>query len=119
MNEQILPYLALGALALYLLWKNLGPNRRASASTLLAKIGAGARIIDVRTPAEFRGGAYPKALNIPLDELGGKIDRLKPLDKPIIVYCASGSRSAQAASLLRKAGFSDVTNGGGLFSMPR
>jgi len=112
-------YIAAAALLAFLLWRNFGPNRRASAATVLAKIEAGARIIDVRRPDEFRGGSYPKAMNIPLDELASRIDRLRPLDKPIVVYCASGARSSQAASLLKKAGFSDVSNGGGLSSMPR
>ncbi|MEI6875925.1 MAG: rhodanese-like domain-containing protein [Spirochaetota bacterium] len=117
--DNILPYIALGLLAALLLWRNFGPNKRASGPTILAKIEAGARIIDVRTASEFKGGAYPKAINMPLDGLQTKIDRLKPLDQPIIVYCASGARSAQAAGMLKKAGFTDVSNGGGLSGMPR
>ena len=37
----------------------------------------------------------------------------------VVVYCASGARSAQAASILKAAGFTDVTNAGGLANMPR
>jgi rhodanese-related sulfurtransferase len=117
--DNTIAYVALALLGAVMLWRNFGPNRKASPATVLAKIEGGARIIDVRSPGEFRGGSYPKAMNIPLDELPAKIDRLKPLDKPIVVYCASGARSAQAAALLKKAGFADITNGGGLFAMPR
>jgi len=117
--DNTLSYVALGLLAAFLLWRTFGPNRRASGAAILAKIDAGARVIDVRTSGEYRGGGYPGAINIPLDELPKRIDRLRPLDKPIVVYCASGARSAQAAGLLKKAGFTDVINGGGLGSMPR
>ena len=82
------------------------------------KIRAGARIIDVRTPGEFSGSSYPRAKNIPLDVLPSRMADL-PKDKPIVLYCASGARSARAARLLRQAGFTDVINAGGLGSMPR
>jgi len=82
------------------------------------KITAGARIIDVRTPAEYKDGAYPGAVNIPLSVLSAKISELEPRDKPIVLYCASGARSGQAARLLRRAGFTDVINAGGLDDMP-
>jgi phage shock protein E len=39
-------------------------------------------------------------------------------NKPIVLYCASGARSAYAAKLLRSAGYTDVTNAGGLSDMP-
>jgi hypothetical protein len=42
-----------------------------------------------------------------------------PKDKPIVLYCASGARSAQAARILKRAGFTDVINAGSLVSMPR
>jgi len=117
--DNAIAYFALAAVAALLLWRNFGPDRRASFATVRAKIEAGARLIDVRTPSEFSGGSYPKAVNIPLDELPSRFDKLRPLDTPIVLFCASGARSARAASLLKKAGFTDVTNGGGLSSMPR
>jgi phage shock protein E len=76
-----------------------------------AKLEAGAAVIDVRTAGEFSSGAYPKAATtagLP----GSKMQKLGPKDAPIIVYCASGSRSAQAARILKAAGFTDVTNAG-------
>lgn len=107
------------ALVLYVAWKRFGPNRAASGKVILEKIAGGATIVDVRTTGEFSSGAYPKARNVPLDILGSKLDKLGAKDKSIIVYCASGSRSAQATKSLKAAGFTDVTNAGGLHSMPR
>ena len=83
------------------------------------KIRAGARILDVRTPAEYRDGAYPGAVNIPLPLLPLRLGELEPKDKPIVLYCESGARSGQAARLLKQAGFIDVLNAGGLADMPK
>ncbi|HTZ51503.1 MAG TPA: rhodanese-like domain-containing protein [Spirochaetia bacterium] len=81
------------------------------------KIAAGAQIIDVRTTAEFRDGAYPGAVNIPLAILPAKMLELSK-DKPVVLYCASGARSGQAMRLMKAAGFTDVINAGGLEDMP-
>jgi phage shock protein E len=88
------------------------------ANTLKDKIAAGAKIVDVRTPEEFKDGGYPGAVNIPVQQLAQRMTEI-PKDKPIIVYCASGGRSGQAARALKQAGYPDVTNGGGLADMPR
>jgi phage shock protein E len=81
------------------------------------KIDAGATIIDVRTPEEFRDGAYPGARNIPVSNLGAHLGEI-PKDKPVVLYCASGARSASAARAMKMAGFTDVINAGGLGDMP-
>jgi len=67
-------------------------------------VGQGALLLDVRTTGEFAGGALPGAVNIPVGELSSRLDEL-PTDTTIITYCASGSRSATAAALLRNEGF--------------
>ena len=63
-------------------------------------------VLDVRGVAEFETGHIQGARNIPLTELG---NRLKELEKqkihPIVVVCASGTRSAAAVALLAKSGF--------------
>jgi len=74
-------------------------------------------IIDVRTEEEFSYGAYPGAINIPLDELEYRIDELGRKDRKIILYCASGARSAYALQILRAYGFTNAENGGGLTRM--
>jgi NADPH-dependent 2,4-dienoyl-CoA reductase/sulfur reductase-like enzyme/rhodanese-related sulfurtransferase len=75
-------------------------------------------VIDVRTPGEFRSGAFPNAINIPLDDMmSGKGELGDNPDREIIVYCASGARSAYAQQVLKTRGFSNVTNGGGISAM--
>jgi phage shock protein E len=82
------------------------------------KLAAGATVVDVRTPDEFRGGAYPGAVNIPVQVLAGRISEI-PRDRAVVLYCGSGVRSEAAARFLRQAGFDDVVNAGGLGDMPR
>lgn len=110
--------LALVALAGFVILSRFRGGKRMTPTAIKEKLDAGAQILDVRSPAEFRSGAYPGARNIPLQELGG---RIRELDKgrPLVVYCASGGRSAAAAGLLTQAGFTDVVNAGGLGQMPR
>lgn len=72
----------------------------------------GAQIIDVRTRGEYQSGHIKGSVNIPLQELGQHIAKIKK-DKPVITCCASGMRSANAKSILKSKGFADVHNGGG------
>jgi phage shock protein E len=104
-------------LAVLALLRRLLKGGRVSSNVVKEKIAAGASIVDVRTPEEFRQGAYPGAVNIPVQVLRqrvGEIDR----SRPVVVYCASGGRSAVAAQLLTAAGYADVSNAGGLGDMP-
>ena len=75
-------------------------------------------VIDVRTDQEFKGGAYPDAINIPLDELTNRLDEIgSNTTREIVVYCASGGRSAYAQRTLTQLGYSNVKNGGGISAM--
>lgn len=75
-------------------------------------------IIDVRTPGEFMGGAFPEAVNIPLDDImAGKGELGSDTNREIIVYCASGARSAYAQQVIQQRGYTNVTNGGGIAAM--
>jgi rhodanese-related sulfurtransferase len=76
----------------------------------------GAVIIDVRTVGEFREGHIKNSKNIPLDNIFSKVNEIKRFEKPVIVCCRSGMRSAQAASILKNNGI-DVMNGGGWQSL--
>jgi rhodanese-related sulfurtransferase len=70
-----------------------------------------AAVIDVREPGEFRGGHIPNARNIPLGQIAGKLKDLEKLkDKPLVLSCQTGRRSAQAAATLKQAGFAEVYN---------
>ncbi len=76
----------------------------------------GAQLVDVRSPEEFRTGHIKNAVNIPLQQLDKSISKLNK-QKPVIVYCASGNRSASAKRLLDFNGFTLVINGGGFRSL--
>jgi len=76
-----------------------------------------ASVVDVRTPGEYLEGHYPGAINIPLNELQGRLEEFKELKAPIVAYCRSGARSGMAVSLLKQNGFNEVYNGGGLFDL--
>ncbi|MCC6159601.1 MAG: rhodanese-like domain-containing protein [Deltaproteobacteria bacterium] len=64
-------------------------------------------LIDVRTAFERKRGYIPGSTHMPLDELRARTASL-PKDKDIVVYCYSGSRSAQAVKYLMKNGFTRV-----------
>ncbi|HMQ61172.1 MAG TPA: rhodanese-like domain-containing protein [Flavilitoribacter sp.] len=71
----------------------------------------GAVILDVRTPAEFRGGHVKGSINIPVTEIGRNIEKIKKYNKPVVACCASGMRSGTAAGMLKQAGI-EAYNGG-------
>lgn len=77
-------------------------------------IKGGAKLIDVRSPAEFASGHISGALNVPMTELGTRVDALGLKDQPLIVYCASGTRSAMARSMLKSRCFTQVFNLGAM-----
>lgn len=76
----------------------------------------GAQIIDVRTPAEYKGGHIKGSKNIPLQSLQQNLVKLNKT-KPVITCCASGARSSAAKSVLQNNGFTEVYNGGGWSSL--
>lgn len=88
-------------------------------SGLESKIKAGAKVVDVRTTEEFNEEHYPKALNIPVDQIRQRLVEFGEKSASIVVYCATGSRSAFAARMLKSAGYTDVINAGGLEDMPQ
>lgn len=82
-----------------------------AAGDLHARIESGSApvVLDVRSRDEFAAGHIGGAVNIPYDEIGGRLAELGPdPGREIVVCCAMGSRAAHAASALRRAGFTDV-----------
>ena len=74
----------------------------------------GAVLLDVRTPQEYGEGHIPGSKNLPLQTID-KVDSIvENKDTVLYVYCHSGARSRQAASLLQYMGYSNVTNIGGI-----
>ncbi|MFL1013135.1 rhodanese-like domain-containing protein [Flavisericum labens] len=76
----------------------------------------GALILDVRSKKEWDAGHIEGAMHVPLDNLTEKVDKIKRLNKPVIVCCQSGVRSAKAAKFLNLNNI-DATNGGGWISL--
>jgi glyoxylase-like metal-dependent hydrolase (beta-lactamase superfamily II)/rhodanese-related sulfurtransferase len=66
-------------------------------------------LVDVRNPGEVAQGTIPGAVTIPLSQLRARLGELDP-ERATVVYCASGFRSSIGASLLRAAGFDDVSD---------
>ncbi|MEN6477334.1 MAG: rhodanese-like domain-containing protein [Rectinema sp.] len=87
-------------------------------NSIRQKLVAGAAVIDVRTRDEYLDEHFKGAKNIPVNELLARSGEIGPKDKPVVLYCASGARSAMGARLLKSEGFTDVTNAGGLYDMP-
>jgi rhodanese-related sulfurtransferase len=75
-----------------------------------------ALVLDVRQPAEVAAGKIVNSKNIPLGDLAARVKDLeKWKTKPVIVVCASGSRSSSAVGVLKKHGFEKVFNLSGGF----
>ncbi len=87
-----------------------------SATELKRKIDAGDdfALIDVREQNEYEIVSIPGSVLIPKgDILSGEALSLIPQDKPVILHCKSGARSAEALAVLHKAGFADAVHVGG------
>ena len=68
----------------------------------------GASVVDVRQPDEYHEVHVPGAVLVPLGELADRVGEL-PTDRPVLVICRSGARSARAVAFLRETGV-DATN---------
>ena len=73
----------------------------------------GAQLVDVGSPEEHAQGTLPGSVNVPLQILQQAHQQLDK-SKPVIVYCVSGARSAQAMSFLQRMGFDNVHNLGSI-----
>ena len=75
----------------------------------LDKIGGEDMLIDVRNPDEYLAGHIDGAVNLPLDELRGRLDELST-QKKIYIYCEAGLRGYLAQRILKQNGFDRVSN---------
>ncbi|MEM9513923.1 MAG: rhodanese-like domain-containing protein, partial [Actinomycetota bacterium] len=92
------------------------PDRVRRASRLTAADFADRRravdnlqVIDVRNPGEVADGTIDGSVAIPVGQLPARLDELDP-NRPTVVFCAGGYRSSVAASVVRAAGFEDVSD---------
>ena len=79
------------------------------AAELLKNPPQGLIIVDVRTPAEFRDGHLPGAVNI--DYFGGPFETqiaALPKDAPVLLYCRTGNRSAGAYTSMQQVGIGNI-----------
>lgn len=107
--DALRPYVIPAAVVAFIVWKFLG--FRAVKNRIPELLKQGAVIVDVRSREEFAAGSNPASINVPLQELAGKtlgVDR----DKPIIVCCASGTRSSVAVGIMKGKGYKTVLNAG-------
>jgi hydroxyacylglutathione hydrolase len=84
---------------------------RITAGSLAERLVASAppMLVDVRAPGEWQERRIESSVNVPLSRLPERMSTL-PREQPIVVHCATGYRSAIAASLLQREGYSDVAD---------
>jgi len=98
----------------WVLWKRLVAPKLSGVKTMSAGDYHAFRneehtLLDVRSSAEWASGHPAKALHIELGQISARMSEL-PKDKPLVVICASGNRSAMAATKLANSGFDLVYN---------
>jgi rhodanese-related sulfurtransferase len=85
--------------------------RDSSQADAMALVTSGrARILDVRAPQETASGIIAGAQLIPVGELESRVREIKKDERPLLIYCASGSRSAAACEFLSEKGFENLLN---------
>lgn len=100
------PFIALGVWFAYKWW-----NSRRIVAMLPELKKNGATFVDVRSAGEFGSANAPGTINIPLPELGSRLSEI-PKASPVVLCCASGTRSGMAKMMLLKNGYKQVYNVG-------
>ncbi|MGI9591701.1 MAG: rhodanese-like domain-containing protein [Myxococcota bacterium] len=107
---------SLALLAMFVSGPACAPERPAAASTITPAeladrldTGSAPLILDVRSAEEFRAGHIPGAVNVPHDQLAGRLATIDlPPNGEVVVHCESGRRAVDAQIALREAGFTQV-----------
>ena len=102
--EKYWPFMAIGFWFAYKWW-----NTKRVIAMLPELKRSGATFVDVRSGAEFANGNAPGTINIPLKELLTRLVEI-PKSSPVVLCCASGTRSGMAKLLLKKSGYRKVYN---------
>ncbi len=114
-EEQTLLFVALVIIIAMLIYSYVGDRlsgyRSVNTDEATRLFNDGALMLDVRSANEYKEGFIGDAKNVPVADLKTRMNLL-PKDKaqPIVVYCATGARSASAASVLAKEGYTQVVN---------
>jgi rhodanese-related sulfurtransferase len=102
------------------LFKNIKPYKNLNSDEFkeAVRIDKSSVLIDVRTPAEFKGGKIKGARNIDVNTVSFRnVIKNLPKDKNYYVYCRSGGRSGTACTMMAKEGFKNLFNlSGGIMS---
>lgn len=118
----MLAFVAIAGLISGLIWLVYINNSNHTAQSLTytavqREVKGGARLYDVRTTEEYGAGHFEDATNWSLQDMqAGKLPDA-PKNAKIFVYCRSGNRSGQAVTLLKSAGYTNVTDLRGLASV--
>ncbi|MFB9860469.1 rhodanese-like domain-containing protein [Salinicoccus siamensis] len=86
------------------------PIKSVSTEELAEALQRNSKLLDVRTPGEYRSGHIRKSINLPLN----KVSDYKDDSKPVYIICQSGMRSKKAAKVLRKKGIEAINVRGGM-----
>lgn len=73
-------------------------------------------LLDVRMPEEYAQGHLPRSKSLPLNQMVTAKSVLPEEKTPLFVYCMSGARSKRAAAMLKRLGYENVTDIGGINS---
>ncbi len=108
------------ALLLILLpvYANAAVARNLSSQEAYAMVGQRGDLflLDVRTPGEYQQARLDGARLIPIDQFVKRLAEV-PKDRPVLVYCAVGSRSAQVVNYLARQGYPEIYNlSGGIYA---
>ena len=112
MSMSIMDIIIFGLVAIFIGWRFMPTKGIRNIETDQLKNELGDRnkqYIDVRTPGEFKGRSIKGFKNVPLNQLPAKASGLAK-DKEVIVICQSGMRSKNACKILKKQGFTKITN---------
>ena len=105
----VVPFVV-GLVVVYLAFWVLRRTRQVTSKTAHLMVDTGALLLDVRTASEFASGHLPGAVNVPLPTLTSNPLAVGDRQRAVVVYCQSGTRSALATVVLRRAGFSQVAD---------
>jgi len=112
--QQNMVYVVSALLIVWVLWKRAIAPRLAGVKSLSAADYMQFRhqshtLLDVRQPGEWQSNHPKTAVHIPLGEVSARMHEIEQ-NQPVVVICASGNRSAMAATALAKSGFATVYN---------
>ena len=79
-----------------------------------ARATEGSVIIDVRSENEFVAGHVEGAVNIPVGDIESIVSIIPDKQTPLFVHCLSGARSATATRALKRMGYDNITDMGGI-----